>query len=75
MVLNDVVVGQKVIFKPLNDDYAKSYMLDGVLPGDVGVVVRVDDDGDVLVNFTRQDGTACDGFYAFVEDLEEEKNG
>lgn len=63
-----VAVGEKVIFNPEN---LEDYSLDGVSPGDKGVVVSIDaDDDEVIVNFTRQDGTVCEGFYCFETDVE-----
>lgn len=69
MNLDQVVTGSKVKFSPNQDWMEEDYSLDGVSIGDTGVVVGVDC-GDVLVNFTRQDGSVCEGFYAFPEDLE-----
>lgn len=69
MNLDQIVTGSKVKFNPNQDWMGEDYSLDGVSIGDIGVVVGVDC-GDVLVDFTRQDGTVSEGFYAFPEDLE-----
>lgn len=69
MNLDQVVTGGKVKFSPNQDWIEGDYCLDGVSIGDTGIVVGVDC-GDVLVDFTRQDGTVCEKFYAFPEDLE-----
>lgn len=69
MNLDQIVTGSKVKFNPNQDWMEEDYSLDGVSIGDVGIVVGVDC-GDVLVDFTRQDGTVCEKFYASPEDLE-----
>lgn len=69
MNLDQVVTGSKVKFNANQDWMEEDYSLDGVSIGDTGIVVGVDC-GDVLVDFTRQDGTVCEKFYAFPEDLE-----
>lgn len=69
MKLSQVVIGKRVKFSPLSENFERNYSLDGVCVGDTGTVVGIDS-GDVLVNFIRQDGTTSEGFYAFPEDLE-----
>lgn len=63
--------GDWVVFKPRQEgNLLQDYSLDGVSPGDFGVVKYIDPDGDAVVDFVRRDGTSCEGFYAFPEDLE-----
>lgn len=63
--------GQAVKFKPASENWLDDYSPDGVQPGDLGVVsAEVVFDDEVIVDFTRQDGTVSDGFFAFPEDLE-----
>lgn len=65
---NRVSAGKTVVFRPSN---LEDYSLDGVLPGDKGIVTSVDfDDDEVIVNFTRRDGTVSEGFYCFEADVE-----
>lgn len=63
---------QKVKFKPTRKDWEIDYSADGVQPGDIGVVAYeaafVGDD--VIVDFVRRDGTRCNGFFVFEDDLE-----
>lgn len=69
MKLEQVTIGQRVEFLPKSPNFGINYSLDGVSVGDTGIVTGIDC-GDVLLNFTRQDGSICEGFYAFPEDLE-----
>lgn len=59
-------VGCCVRFKPENINH---YSLDGVEPGALGIVSGFDA-GDVVVSFSRPDGSICEGFYAFSKDVE-----
>lgn len=68
--MSKLQVGQIVRFSPTTPRWEKSYCLDGVNVGDIGIVVEEPEDGDVGVNFTRKDGTICEQFYAFIEDVE-----
>lgn len=69
--LEDFKVGDRVLFQPEDDEWELEYTADGVAPGCVGTVTGLDIfDGDVVVNFTRQDGALCADFVAFPEDLE-----
>lgn len=68
--MSKLLIGQRVRFSPSAPEWKMSYCLDGVSVGDIGIVVEEPEDGDVGVNFTRQDGTVCEQFYAFVEDVE-----
>lgn len=61
--------GQKVKFVP-QEGWLDDYSPDGVTPGCIGVVKNQTFDDDVVVDFTREDGTVCHGFFAFIEDLE-----
>lgn len=64
----EVSVGCTVVFTP---KVLEDYSLDAVYPGDKGVVTSVDlDEDEVIVKFTRQDGSVCEGFYCFLGDLE-----
>lgn len=70
---NSLKVGQKVKFSPKSENWLEDYSPDGVQPGDKGIVVSSgysEKDNDVVVDFTRKDGSLCEGFYAFPEDLE-----
>lgn len=63
-----VSVGCTVVFKP---GVLEDYLLDGVTQGDKGIVTSVDfDEDEVIVKFTRQDGSVCKDFYCFVADVE-----
>lgn len=63
--------GQKVRFTPRDlKNWTDFYTPDGVVPGAEGVVVSNNFDDDVLVDFTRPDGTVCKGFLAFIADVE-----
>lgn len=71
MSVKNFFVGQKVKLNPVDEGYNNNYSLDGVAVGDVGVICGIDEIGqDIVINFTRQDGSVCEGFYAFPKDLE-----
>lgn len=61
--------GQAVRFVP-KEGWLDDYSPDGVTPGCIGIVQHQTFDDDVVVNFVREDGTVCDGFFAFIEDVE-----
>ena len=67
---NSFKKGQKVKFNPTRDGWEDDYSLDGVWVGDIGVVTCAGFDDEVFANFTREDGTVCEEFCAFPEDLE-----
>jgi hypothetical protein len=67
---NPFKLNQNVRFAPKSDTWEEDYTSAGVRPGDIGVVVGVDFDDDVVVNFLRQDGSICEHFFAFIEDVE-----
>lgn len=63
-----VSIGCTVVFKP---ESLEDYSLDGVTQGDKGIVTSVDFDADeVIVKFTRYDGSVCEGFYCHTGDVE-----
>lgn len=73
MKVGNFSIGQMVRFAPKCENIEDNYTLSGVQVGDVGVVTGPgfdEQDEDVVVDFIRQDGTICEGFYAFREDLE-----
>ncbi|UTC25281.1 hypothetical protein P7_091 [Pectobacterium phage vB_PcaM_P7_Pc] len=61
--------GQKVKFVP-QEGWLGNYSAAGVTPGCIGIVQDHTPEDDVIIDFTREDGTVCHGFFAFVEDLE-----
>lgn len=70
MSIESLSVGQKVKFNPTRENWEDYYSLDGVSAGDHGVVTCTGFDDEVFANFTREDGTVCEEFCAFPEDLE-----
>lgn len=68
---NSFEEGQMVKFNPTREGWEDDYTLDGVWPGDKGTVTIGNECvDDVWVNFIRAEGTICEGFCAFPEDLE-----
>lgn len=69
--MNQFKIGQKVRFSPRDlKNWTDFYTPDGVTPGCEGIVTSNNFEDDVLVNFTRADGTVCEGFLAFTADVE-----
>lgn len=67
--MNRFEIGKSVRFAP-KEGWLEDYSPDGVTPGCIGVVKHNSFDDDVVVDFTREDGTVCHGFFAFIEDVE-----
>lgn len=67
--MNRLDLGTRVKFIP-PEGYENDYTLDGVCPGDIGVVTGNKYDDDYVISFTRQDGTVCEDFIVFPEHIE-----